>query len=284
MGKRNEKRKMLPVVSNRSFVLNHSSIHHSLFITLLIFGFSFFIPGTSKLHAQGFLEDTLGVADANLLFKQQAVGGVSAHTEGWGFFFRRAKILNIYRKIFWEVEAVTMHDEHEYKTSDPNNPDASPYYFGKLNGMEAIRLGIGASQMLWRKNDLSCTQVDVVYAVGASVAILKPVYLDIITNNGGNDLPVAEKYDPNTDTPTNIYGRASVFDGLGELSFYPGGYGRAGLNFDFSNRHQLIKAFEVGVVADAYSKVVPIMAFAKNNQVFLNLYMSFSLGKRWADQ
>jgi len=282
MKKRNENQNVL-LSSVMPYKLRPAT-YCSPLIIFSIFVFLLVVP-LGKLYSQGFLEDTLGVADANLLFKQQAVGGLSAHTEGWGFFFRRAKILNIYRKIFWEAEAVTMHDEHEYKTSDPNNPDASPYYFGKLNGMEAIRLGIGASQMLWRKNDLSCTQIDVVYAAGASIAILKPVYLDIITSSPtGDDLPVAEKYDPNTDTPTNIYGRASVFDGLGELSFYPGAYGRAGLNFDFSNRHQLIKAFEIGLVADAYSKVIPIMAFAKNNQVFVNLYLSFSLGKRWADQ
>jgi len=247
----------------------------------LVFAFLLMAPFCGKLYSQGFLEDTLGVPDANWLYKQQAVGGITAHTEGWGFFFRRAKIVSIYKKIFWEAEAVTMHDEHEYKMSDPNQPDATPYYFGKLNGMETVRLGIGVSQMLWRKNDLNCIQVDAVYAIGASLAILKPVYLEILTNGSGDGLPEAEEYNPYLDTPTNIYGRASVFDGLGQLSFYPGGYGRAGLNFDFSNRHQLIKSIEIGVVVDAYSNVIPMMAFVKNNQVFANLYLTFSLGKRW---
>lgn len=239
----------------------------------------------SKARSQNVLEDTLGVADANLLFKQQALGGITAHTEGWGFFFRRARILSIYRKVFWEAEAVTMHDQHEYKIADPNEPNATPYYFGKLNGMETIRIGVGSMQMLWRKNDLNCTQIDAVYAAGLSVAILKPVYLEIIPSSpNGNDLPVAQEYNPNTDTPSNIYGRASVFDGFGQLAFYPGGYGRAGLNFDFSNRHQLVKALELGVIVDVYDKVIPMMAFTKNNQAFINLYASFSLGKRWADQ
>jgi len=275
---RNGKRKM----TDRLKSLNKGRSFH--YMKLLACGFLFVIFSGFNLYSQNILEDTLGVSDANLLFKQQALGGLTAHTEGWGFFFRRAKIVNIYRKIFWEAEAVTMHDEHEYKMADANDPNATPYYFGKLNGMEALRLGVGVSQMLWRKNDLSCTQVDVVYAAGASIAILKPVYLDIIPSSpAGNDLPVAQIYDPNNDTPANIYGRASVFDGLGQLKFYPGAYGRAGLNFDFSNRHQLVKAFEIGVVADAYSTVIPMMAFAKNNQVFVNLYVSFSLGKRWAE-
>ncbi len=221
--------------------------------------------------------------DANFIFNKQAVGGILAHTEGWGFFFRRGKILDIYKKIFWEAEAVTMHDEHEYKMSNPDQPEATPYYFGKLNGMEAIRAGVGVSRMLWRKNDLNCVQVDLVYAAGISLAVLKPVYLDILvsTPNGDQLPPTPQKYDPETDTPANIYGRASVFDGLGELSFYPGLYGRGGLNFDFSNRHKTVKALEVGVVVDAYKNVIPMMAFAKNNQVFANLYVSFSFGKRW---
>lgn len=284
MRKLNEKWKIGSVVSRRAPVTNCQTPHaarYPLLITFLVFGFLVLTPFCGKLYSQDFLEDTLSTPDANLLYKQQAVGGITAHTEGWGFFFRRAKIVNIYTKLFWEIEAVTMHDEHEYKTSNPTQPDATPYYFGKLNGMEAIRLGVGSSEMLWRKNDLNCVQVDLVYAVGASLAVLKPVYLDILLSGPNEQLPVAQEYNPLTDTPANIYGRASVFDGLGQLTFYPGAYGRAALNFDFSNRHKTLKAIEVGVVVDAYADVIPMMAFVKNNQIFANLYFSFSLGKRW---
>jgi hypothetical protein len=236
-----------------------------------------------NLFAQDTFEDpAVTLNDANLLYNQQAVGGLSAHTEGWGGVYRRAKIKDIYEKLFWEVEAVTMHDQHEFKTTNQNQPDASSYYFGKLNGMEAIRGGVGMSRMIWRKNDLNCVQIDAVYSAGFSVAVLKPVYLEILVNGpSGETTPVSEKYDPNLDTPNNIYGRASVFDGLGELSFYPGLYARAGLNFDFANRHKRIEAMEIGVVVDGYKNVIPMMAFAQNNQIFANLYISFSIGKRW---
>lgn len=245
-------------------------------IALLIFITSFFKP----IYAQQELLDGSDQPDVNVLLKHQAVGGLSAHTEGWGFFYRRATIPSIYKKYFWEAEAVTMHDAHEYKMANPAEPEATPYYFGKLNGMEAIRFGIGESKRIWGKNDLNCIQVDAVFAIGASIAILKPVYLDILTNSPSG-VPVAEEYDPNTDTPANIYGRASVFDGLGQLTFYPGGYGRAALNFDFSSRYTSVKAIELGLIVDAYDKQIPMMAFIENNQVFINLYLSFSLGKRW---
>jgi len=240
-------------------------------------------PLCNILHSQDLSDELVGTYDANVIYTQQAVGGITAHTEGWGFFFRRARIPSIFRKEFWEAEAVTMHDEHEYKLVNQENPDASPYYFGKLNGMETIRLGLGVMKMLWRKNDLSYVQVDYVYAVGASLAILKPVYLDVLVSNPvtGQVSPVSQEYNPNTDNPTNIYGRSSVFDGFGQLSFYPGAYGRIALNFDFSNKHRTIKAIEVGVVVDVYDKVIPMMAFVQNNQIFTNLYLNFNIGKRW---
>ena len=169
MRKRNEIQNVL-LSSGMPYKLQ-PSVRYSPLTIFSVFIFLLMVP-LGKLYSQSFLEDTLGVADANLLFKQQAVGGVSAHTEGWGFFFRRAKITSIYEKVFWEVEAVTMHDEHEYKITNPNQPDASSYYFGKLNGMEAMRLGGGISRMIWRKNDLSCLQIDAVYSAGFSLAVL----------------------------------------------------------------------------------------------------------------
>jgi hypothetical protein len=247
-----------------------------------IFGFSLFTFLSGALYSQDAFEDPNTLNDARTLFNQQAVGGLSAHSEGWGFFYRRAKIKDIYIKLFYEAEAVTMHDEHEYKTTNTSQPDATGYYFGKLNGMEAIRLGGGVSRMIWRKNDLSCVQIDAVYCAGFSFAILKPVYLDILVNGpGGEPTPLPQEYNPSLDTPNNIYGRASVFDGLTQLTFYPGVYMRGGLNFDFANRHKSVKALEVGVVVDGYKNVIPMMAYAQNNQVFANLYMSISFGKRW---
>ncbi len=236
---------------------------------------------SNGVFSQEVIEDAI-INDAKVLYNHQAVGGLSIHTEGWGFYFRKGKILDIYKKIYWEAEFVTMYHAQEYKISNPNQPEASPYYFGKLNGMGTLRLGVGVSRMIWRKNDLSCVQIDAVYSAGVSLAVLKPVYLEIYsTGPTGDQLPVPEKYDPYKDTPTNIYGRASVFDGMGELSFYPGLYAKGGLNFDFANRNKSIKAIEAGIVVDGYKNVIPMMAFTKNNQVFINLYLSINVGKRW---
>lgn len=50
--------------------------------------------------------------------------------------------------------------------------------------------------------------------------------------------------------------------------------------FEYNIMNDGITAVEVGVMLDAYTKTIPIMAFAKNKQVFFNLYGTFMLGRK----
>jgi hypothetical protein len=247
-----------------------------IIISVLFFSLS----ASSLLRAQDILTQMQNGVDVNVLFKKEALGGAFIHSEGWGLFFRKANIVSIYRKRFWEIETATMHSPKEYKVQNGLYPDANSYDFGKLNSVQIFRFGLGYYKMIWRKNNAKCIEIDAVYAIGPSLAIAKPVYLQIIGNNT-DYLPLTERYDPKVDNTSNIYGGASYFDGLSQISLYPGGYARAGLNFDFANRHNLVKAIETGIEVDIYPRAVPIMAFNPNNQYFVNLYLSFSMGKRW---
>lgn len=245
-----------------------------LFFSLFSFEYS---------SGQDILTQVQSGKDVNVVFKKEALGGAFIHSQGWGMFYRNASILSIHSKRFWELETGSIHNPKEQKIQNSLYPDAKGYYYGKLNALQIFRFGVGYYQTLWRKNDERCVEVDAVYSLGPSIAVAKPVYLQIIqsTPNPNEFLLSTEKYDPKQDTPANIYGRASFFNGIGELSLYPGGYARAGINFDYANRHNLVKAIETGVEVDVYPKIIPIMAFTPNSQFFVNLYLSFSVGKRW---
>lgn len=252
-------------------------------IGIFLLAFSLLFGNTIK--AQDALSRVANGEDVNVLYKNYALGGAFMHSEGWGLFFRKGRINSIFNKSFWEIETSSMHSDKEIKTQNTYYPDASSYYFGKQNGMQVLRAGFGNYRMVWRKNDLSCVEIDAIYAGGLSLAILKPVYLEIIqaAPNPNEFILSDQKYDPNNDTPANIYGSGSVFDGLGQLSFHPGLYGRFGINVDYSGRHDMVKGVETGIEIDAYPQKIPIMApqIASNNQFFLNYYLSISFGKRW---
>jgi len=252
---------------------------------VIIVSVSFLFCSSAK--GQDVLTKVANGEDVNVVYKDIAMGGAFMHSEGWGLFFRRAKIQSIYKKWFWEIETATMHSDKEVSTQNQSYPDASSYYFGKLNGMQVFRFGSGYYRTLWRKNDEHCVEIDAVYSGGLSMAVLKPIYLEVLTNSPNPNDPylnlTTQKYDPARDLPDSIYGAASGFDGLGEITFHPGLYARFGFNFDYGNRHDVIKAIEVGAELDAYPEKIQIMApqYAQNNQFFLNYYLSISFGKRW---
>jgi hypothetical protein len=90
-----------------------------------------------------------------------------------------------------------------------------------------------------------------------------------------------ERYNPAQHFPDNIYGRGSFLTGILELGFYPGVYGKTGLEFEFGNKNRRPKALEAGVCLDVSPMGIPIMANNPKQNLFLTLYLSFTLGKRY---
>ena len=82
-------------------------------------------------------------------------------------------------------------------------------------------------------------------------------------------------------TPEHIIGRAGYFRGIGGMNFYPGAFFKLGLSFEHSNLDDDIKLLETGITVDAFYKTVPIMAKARNNQVYVNVYLNIMFGKKW---
>ena len=85
-------------------------------------------------------------------------------------------------------------------------------------------------------------------------------------------------------SPSNtvlIIGRASFTYGLTEIKFYPGLHARAAVNLEYSQADELVRAIEVGAMADAFVKKIPMMAFTGNQQIFFNVFVNWHfIGRR----
>jgi hypothetical protein len=90
-----------------------------------------------------------------------------------------------------------------------------------------------------------------------------------------------ERYNPEIHTLENIYGRGAFLTGILNLNFYPGIYGKGGLDFEFGTRNRLIKAMEIGAILDYSPIPIAIMAYNPKQSLFLTAYLSVSFGKRY---
>ena len=217
------------------------------------------------------------------LLKNEFTFGLNIHTSGWGINTRRSKNITGYKKRVLELEIVNMKHPKEVRSVNPYFDNAKSFFYGKLNTMTVIRTAIGRQKVLFSKAEKSGVEVRLHYSGGLSLALAKPVYLNILYPTGVSReyTVVVEKYDPTKHYVDNIYGRAPFTYGFGEIKPYPGAYGKLGLAFEYGSHTENIKCIETGITIDAYAKEVPIMAYTDNNQLFVNFYINLLYGRKW---
>lgn len=217
-----------------------------------------------------------------VILRHETMGGATVHTGGFGFLFRKGYNTSWFKKNLWEIEAIGMKSEKQVRVNFYGTyySNANSYVYGKLNKVYIMRGGLGQQHLLNTKPYWGGVEVRFTYYGGFSLGIAKPIYLYII-NQGVFNTIESKRYNPDEHFVDNIYGRAPFLDGIEKTKFYPGFYGKAGLNFEFGEYNTSIKSLEAGLILDGYPIPVPVMAFSDPHYYFLNFYLSFTFGKRF---
>lgn len=227
--------------------------------------------------------------DTQVLLKQEFTGGAMIHTQGWGLLLRRAKNKTFLRKRVFELEAVSMEHPKEIRSLNPAVDNSRGYVYGELNQVAVTRFGYGRHNVLYAKFD-NGVEIRYLYIGGFSMAWAKPIYLDVVKWQNGQQVGVAtERYDPEKvdengtllHTQQNILGRANPFLGIDKMQFYPGIYGKFGFSFEYGKKQKNVRSLEAGVIIDYYFRDVEMMANIKNDPYYLTFYLSFNFGVKW---
>jgi hypothetical protein len=254
------------------------------FAFLIFFSFATCAQDSAKVAAPVQLGDD---NDAIILYRHEASGGLTVHSNGWGVTFKSGKHVTGFRKRILDFEIISMSHPKEYRVTNAYD-GAKSFIYGKLNSVFIVRGGWGYQNIIFGKAERSGVEVRYNYYGGVDLGLTKPVYLDILvsdpTNPGEPYVPiVTERYDPKdpNQTISNIYGGSSFFRGFGEMSLYPGVYGKFALSFEYAGWQQKIAALEVGAMADYFPKAIPIMAYNPNDNLYFNFYISILWGGKW---
>lgn len=216
-----------------------------------------------------------------ILYRNQVKYGITVHSAGFGIDVRRGFHVTGTKSRVLEAEFLTMRNIKEVKTINPYYESAKAYVYGKLNSLMALRLGAGEQRTLYGKSDRGGIEIQFNYSAGLSLGLAKPNYIDVITDPKNNPFNVRSvKYDTSYAIDL-IIGRGPLFKGIDEIKPYPGIFTKVGFAFDWNGKDDRISQLEAGLMVDGYLKPVPIMAFIKNNQVFVNFYITFLFGKKW---
>jgi len=222
--------------------------------------------------------------DRGILFKQEFTGGIMLHSQGWGVNLRRSKNKTFKRKRVIELDLVSVSHPKEIKIPSAVNDSYRSYVYGRTFQVLMSRLGYGRQNTLYERFDVGL-EIRYLYIAGFSAAWAKPVYLEIKDSSDPSSRIETVRYDPSNPDHRqgNILGASSFFKGFDKMVIHPGLYGKLGVSFDYAKKQQSINTIEAGVIVDAYFRVVEQMGNPnpKNNQVFVNLYISLNFGAKW---
>ena len=222
--------------------------------------------------------------DATILYRREASGGITVHSNGWGIIFKSGKHITGFRKRILDFEIISMSHPKEYRITNAYD-GAKSFIYGKLNNVFMVRGGWGYQTVLFGKAERSGVEVRVNYYAGIDLGLTKPVYLDIIEDDPDSNgyYYIAKRYNPKDPDQSieRIYGGSSFFKGFGELSIYPGAYGKFAISFEYAGWQQKIAALETGVMVDYFPSAIPIMAYNANQNLYFNFYISIMWGGKW---
>lgn len=179
------------------------------------------------------------------------------------------------------------HPKEARQSADPTvSRSFRPYVYGKQNNLLALRAGWGIKRYYSEKAKQKGVAVGISYSAGPTLGILKPYYLALRYTS---DLPtqsraIHQKYSAeNADVFLNnsrILGASPFTRGLSQVSVLPGANATLAFHMDWGAFDEFVKALEIGVMADVFSKKVPILVSEQNRQVFFNFFLNLQLGKR----
>lgn len=238
---------------------------------------------SSATFAQSVYDD-----EGRTLYSKEMYGGPIAHGDGWGLQFWYGKYRTAADRHLFGFEVVGMKHPKEIKSYNPYYEDSRGYFYGKLNSLLILRPAYGRKHRITEKIRKSGVELNYVWAVGPSLALLKPVYLQIGHRIDERDGPpydsiIEERYDPEKHFANNIFGRASWFRGFGEMGIQPGVHGRLALNVEYAGDNTGIRALEAGATMDAFPGPIPIMAEVDgvtNKRFFLQFYLALQFGSK----
>jgi len=211
-------------------------------------------------------------------YQSEFTWGINKNTSGGligGLVFKKARKLKNDRMLeTFGVEVVNIkHPQEVRKNANYGNL----FIFGKVNYLYALRLQYGRDLILFKKAPQQGVEIKGVFAVGPSLGIVSPYYVEYGPEN--SQFTQYAPYSKNI-PQGSIYGPGRLFQGLGESNLVMGANLKAAINFELGTIKSQVTGFETGFLIDAYTKKIEIMEDAKRYSVYPTLFITLFYGNR----
>ncbi len=212
-------------------------------------------------------------------YQSEFIWGVNKNTSGGligGLVFKKARKLN--DRVLETFGLELMNVKHPQEVRRNSGQTGNYFIYGKSNYLYAVRLQYGRDLILYKKAPQQGVEIKGVFAVGPTLGVVAPYYIEYYPENNGN-ITLRKPYNTSIHID-KIAGTGRIFEGLGESKIVPGANFKAAINFELGTIKSQVTGFEAGFLVDVYSKKIEIMPTAKNYSVFPTLFLTLFYGNR----
>jgi hypothetical protein len=209
-------------------------------------------------------------------YGQEFLFGVTKATNGGlisgGFFRYSAKKSD---RIFhtFGLEIANVRHPQERRVQSPTFFSSSTFYEGKEKYLISTRLMYGYDLLLFKKAEQKGVQINGVIAGGPTIGLTSPYLL----RSEGGGLVTYSQYLGGA----SIIGPAGYFAGIDQTEVAIGAHIRASLLFEFGSIKSKITGFEVGFLAEIFTREIEIVPLGtKNYNFFPAAFVSVLFGSR----
>ena len=213
----------------------------------------------------------------NYEYEKEYLFGLNKNTNGGligGFVFKAGTRIDDSQFSFWGIELSNVKNPKEarYNTALGNS-----FIFGKSNYLYAIRPHYGREYVLFKKAPDQGVQVSALAAVGPTIGIIAPYYIEYALNRVET---VTEQYNAEVHSFYNILGTGRLLEGIGQSEVAFGATFKAALMFEFGVFRSSATGLELGYMLEGYNKEIALIPTTENNQIFQSAYFTFFYGFR----
>ncbi len=210
--------------------------------------------------------------------------GLHLSPNGYGIMYRNARpIKNQLSRVF-DLSITSVKNAKEKQILNQRMVNTSPYIYGKVNRLYAVRPLFGIQKTIAEKNNKNSVGINIFALSGPMAGILKPIYVDIETfdpNSPGVVISSSVRYNPQEQDMTRITGYSSFGKGAGESKITAGWSFKSGVEFNWGYYSSEYKSLEIGIMIDYFPSRPELMHFIKNKIVYSSFYLSFAFGKNY---
>jgi hypothetical protein len=216
-------------------------------------------------------------------YNSEFTWGINKNTSGGligGFTFKKARKIN--DNLLASIGLEIMNVKHPQEVRRNADATGNPFIYGKSNYLYALRFQYGRDLIVFKKAPQQGVEIKLVTAIGPSIGVLAPYFIERKITPDNFYVTVNEQYDPNNPYHTfdNILGTGNLFQGIGNSKIELGANAKVGFNFELGTVKQQVTGFEVGFLVDAYLNKIILMPTSYNRSIFPTLYFTLFYGSR----